>query len=163
MKNLDKNLLGNIIILVSLILVIICFFMIITSSVTGVLNTTQAEWNGYKYFIESDSQVEENSSDVLKITSPYSTHNIELRKTKDQTAFNEHFNSEDGMWSKSEYNSTHTYLSDDSNPFAVIVPNDALEMKDGHYVLKENTEFIEVYGEDPMYMMSFTASHEEVK
>ncbi len=137
--------------------------MIITSSVTNGLSPTQVEWNGYKYMIESESQVVENTSDVLKITSPHPTHNIELRKTKDQSTFNKHFDTDSGMWSESEYNSTHLYIADDANPYAVIVANDAVEMKDGKYVLKENTEFIEVLGEDPMYMVSFTASHEKVR
>ena len=164
LKNLDNNLIGNIVIFISLILVIICFFMVITSNVTTSVDASQVEWNGYQYFLESDANVEMNTEDTLKITSPYSTHNIELKKTKDQTTFNKHFGSQSaGMWAENDYDDTHKYLSDESDSYAVIVPNDAIEMKDGKYVIKENTEFIEIIGEDPSFMMSFTSSATKVK
>jgi hypothetical protein len=136
--------------------------MILTSTVTTFTGANQVEWNGYSYFLESDSQVEVNTADTLKITSSYGVHNIELKKTKDQTNFKKELGADQDMFSESEYNSTHRYISNDMDNYGVIVPNDAIKMENGHYVMKDNTEFIEVTGENSMYMISFTTSHQKV-
>lgn len=165
LKNLDANLIGNIVILLSIVLVIMCVFMIITSTATNLTTDSRVEWNGYRYFLEADSNVEVNTDDTLKITSPYSTHNIELKKTRDQSNFKNHFGGGNTIFAEWDYNSTHKCISDESDPnkvYAVIVPSDAIEMKTGHYTLKENTEFIEVNAEDSSYMPSFISSREEV-
>ena len=136
--------------------------MIITSSVTTSTGSTDVVWNGNRYFLEADSNVEVNTDDTLKITSPYSTHNIELKKTRDQTTFNQYLGKDLDTTAEMDYNDTHKYISDDADGYAIIVPKDAVEMNAGHYVIRNNTEFIEVIGDDPMYMITFTSSYEEV-
>ena len=165
LKNIDKNMIENIIVIVSAMLVIICFFLIITTSVTTTPNANQVEWDGYMYYIEADETVEINDENTLKITSPYDTHNIELKKTTDQSLFKKYLGSDNiSMFSEYPYNDTHMYVSVESGtPYAVIVPNDAIKMDGTHYVIKEGTTFIEVIGKDSMYMSSFTSGHQKVK
>ena len=109
-------------------------------------------------------QVEVNNGDTLKITSPYAKHNIELKLTKDQTNFKKNLGSDLEVFTDNEINGTHKYV-EAFNGYAAIVPGDALELKitnDGqsYYILKENTEFIEGFGEDSSFLSSFIASRQ---
>ena len=163
--NLDKNLIGNVVIIVSVLLVLACFFMVLTTDVVNQTAPSEVEWNGFRYLhFEPDNTVEINNEDTLKVTSQYPSHCIELKKTKDQTNFKEHFGKDGSNAGVSDYNDTHKLMDSMSgDPYAAIVPNDAYEFKGGHYELKENTEFIEVIGGGSDYRMSFLYSVEEVK
>lgn len=161
-KDFDKNLIGNIVILISLVLVIICIFLILTSAVNNVNNPV--EWNGYEYLLEPDMQVEVNKEDTLKITSPYAKHNIELKLTKDQTNFKKYLGSDLQTFADYEINGNYKFV-EAFNGYGAIVPSDALELKqtnDGqsYYVLKENTEFVEAFGEDSTFLSSFITSRQ---
>lgn len=156
-KNLDKNLVGNIVIIVSLILVFICIAMIITSSVSDTRVDT-VEWNGLKYFVHDDSEAKV-TDDSLIVTSSFSAHNLKLIKTSDLTNYNKNIRDDWQNVGVSTFNETHDFYLNSKLNYGAIVPHEAREKLNGDpYKLKGNPEIIEVTGENSEYMMSFVSS-----
>ena len=155
-KNLNKNLVGNIIIIISLIVVLSTVVLLIMSSFSNSSETV--EWNGMKCFVQPDAEYSiEGDSFIMK--SPFKTHNLELRKTKDLTNYKDNIQTSSNGVAKSSYNSTHSFIISYKNNYGAIVPTDAIDRQKGDpYNLKDNTEIIEVTGENSDYMQSFIAS-----
>ena len=77
---LNKNLLGNVVIIVSILLVLLCLAMLMLS---GPLSITEVKWDadGYTYMItpDMDYTMDENS---FNITSPYDSNNFQMKKNQ---------------------------------------------------------------------------------
>lgn len=160
LKNLDKNLIGNIVIIISIILVFLCIGLVWMSNVTEVFESvdSQVEWNGAKYMVPGDAEATV-SDDSLIIESPYETHNVQLKKTKDLSNYKKNIEGDYGS-GYSDFNSTHIMISNDKLKYAAIVPKDTVDFEsvDNLYQIKGNPEIIEVTGGDSMYMISFVSS-----
>ena len=157
LKNLDKNLIGNAIILISIVLVVICIGMILTASS---MNSTpnDVEWNGFNYYIPQDSQATV-TDDSLIVTSSYSGHNVELKKTTDLANYKSNIQKDFANVEKIVYNDTHDFYLNRGMNYGALVPNDAVDGPNADpYKIKENTEIIEITGGNPDYMDSFIAS-----
>ena len=144
--NFDKNLIGNIVILLSLILLIVCIAMQANLMMDTFLHSGEfVEWNGNKYSPPPDVKAEV-TQDTLKFDSPYDSHDLELKKTKDQTNFNKYIAGDDVTASiQTPYNTTHTLILNEGKKFGAIVANDEFEnTDDGTIKLKGNPEIIEL-------------------
>ena len=156
LKDLNSSLVGKIVIIVSIILVILCVYMISTpSETTGVgqdtYHTENVEWNGMHFAVLADSEYS-MTDDSLIVTSKYDKHNIELTKTKDQSTFNDKMGD---ITSFAYYprDSEHMVFESLNEPYAVIIDND--DFNNRTLKIEEGTEFIEVIAHDKAYLTSF--------
>ena len=154
--NLDKNLIGNIVILVSLILLLVCVAMEVNMMTESAMNMGgTVEWNGIRFSPPSDVKAEV-TADTLTFDSPYDSHDMELKKTTDQTNFNKYIGGENiynGCWN-TPYNDTHTMFVNDAQKFAIIIANDDFDDSGGSVVLKGNPNLIEVTFNNVEFMLS---------
>lgn len=153
--NLDKNLIGNIVILASLILLLVCIAMEVNLMVDSTINAGQpVEWNGVLFSPSPDVEVEV-TADTLRFDSPYDSHDVELKKTKDQSNFNQYIGGDNifDCW-QTPYNETHTLIVNDGKNFAVIIANDDFDDADGPVVLKGNPDLVEVTFSDSQFLIS---------
>ena len=160
LKNLDKNLIGNIVIILSVILVFLCIGLIMISSITEAFSSAESTvtWDGHDFMIPGDSEATV-TEDSLIVTSPYATHNVEIKKTKDLSNYKKNI---EGQYDCGYFdvNSTHVMISNDKLNYAAIVPKDSVDFKsvDNLYQIKGNPQIIEMTGGDSSYMMSFAST-----
>ena len=154
-NNLDKNMLGNIIIIVSILLVFLCFFLIMFS--------TQSEFvtwkgDGYTYMISSDMDYS-ISDDSFNVTSPYADNNFEFKKTTNQSNFNKYLKKsfEDNCYYTNR-NGTHTLIVNEDDKFAVIIPSQSFKATTDGYELNGTTEIIEIHANNMNNLLSFINS-----
>lgn len=161
LKNLNKDLLGNIVIIVSFILVIICIGMIISMEPINQQNTSFAEWDGMNYIISPDSEYSV-SYDSLIVTSSFEGHNIELKKTKDLSVYDTNIRNPIEDVEVSSFNSTHDLYVNRKLSYGAIIPKEAVDGSNNDpYKLMDNTEIIEVICSNPDYINSFLGSATE--
>ena len=158
LKDLNSSLVGKIVIIVSIILVILCVYMISTpSETTGVgqdtYNSEEVEWNGMHFMVMADSEYS-MTDDSLIVTSKYNKHNIELTKTKDQSTFNDKMGD---ITSFAYYprDADHMVLESLNEPYAVIVDNE--DFNNRTLKIEDGAEFIQVIAKDKAYLTSFIA------
>jgi flagellar basal body-associated protein FliL len=152
---LNKNLLGNIVIIISILLVILCLAMIMISGPMGI---KEVEWegDGYNYMLSSDMEysMDENT---FNITSPYDANNYEMKKTDDLSNFNEHLKVSSNSYS-TERNLTHTLIVNEKDNYAAIVPTDSFKPTKTGFKLTGNPEIIEIKTKNVEGLMSFILS-----
>ncbi|MBQ2652716.1 MAG: hypothetical protein IJF83_04105 [Methanobrevibacter sp.] len=158
MQKKNKTELANkSIIIISLILVFLCIALVMMVYPAN-SNLERVEWNGMTCFIEQDSAYTFDNT-TFTLTSPFPSHNLQLKKTRDSTNYDDNIRDDFNGVTKVDYNATHCFLLNAKNKYGAIVPNDAIIKSAGDpYKLEDNTEIIEVTGENPRYMDSFIAS-----
>lgn len=120
---------------------------------TPTLPSTAVKWNGVSYRVPGDCQYCA-TEDSLIVTSPYHSHNIELKKTKDLTNFNKNLQKQ--YVTAMPINSTHKMLSNSgSNYGAIVASGDLSPLGDNPYNLKKNSEIVEVHWQNSNFMNSF--------
>ena len=114
---LNKNLVGNIVIMVSILLVLACFALIMIS---GPFNMESVKWegDGYTYILSSDMKYEKDEN-TFNITSSYGPNNYKLKKTTDQTNFRKYFKNTILDCYSTPRNLTHTIIVNPDENFAV--------------------------------------------
>lgn len=154
-KNLDKNLLINALIIISILVVFIAVSMSFISYESS-SHKEKVTWEGHKFFIQDDSEYEVTNT-TLKVTSNHKTHNIELEKTTlDSSDYEKNIANDHSLVAKMNYNSTHSFIANTALSYGVIVPKDALG---GSFAdIKGNPEIIEIHAENYDYMNSFILS-----
>lgn len=150
---LNKNLVGNIVIMVSILLVLSCFALIMISGPMGI-ETVKWEGDGYTYILTSDMkyQMDENT---FNVTSPYEPNNYMMKKTNDQTNFRKYFKNSLTDAYSTPRNLTHTILVNGQENFAVIVPTESFKTTDRGYELNGTPEIIEIQMKDSSGIASF--------
>ena len=154
---LNKNLLGNVVIIVSILLVLLCLAMLMVS---GPLSITEVKWDGdgYTYMITPDMEytMDENS---FNITSPYDSNNFQMKKTNDLSNYNKHLGYTDlNNVYHTPRNLSHTYIVNTADNYVAIVPTDSFKMVENGYKLKGNPEIIEIETKSADGIITFLSS-----
>lgn len=153
----NTKLANKVIIIISLILVILCIALVMMVYPAN-SHLEKVEWNGMRCFIEQDSSYSIDN-DTFTLTSPFPSHNLQLKKTRDLTNYDDYLRNDYNGVTKVDYNSTHCFLFKAENKYGAIVPIDAIRKSSGDpYKLEDNTEIIEVTGSNPGYIQSFIGS-----
>ena len=120
---------------------------------TPTLPSTKVNWNGVTYMVPADCEYCA-TEDSLIVTSPYHSHNIELKKTKDFTNFNKNLQKQTVV--TMHLNNTHNlYMNPTSNYGAIVLRDDVSPVGDNPYNLKKNSEIVDVHWQNTNFMNSF--------
>lgn len=153
---LNKNLVGNIVIFVSILLVLACFALIMIS---GPLSMESVKWegDGYTYILTSDMKYEKDNTS-FNITSPVEANNIKLIKTTNQSNFRKYFKNSALDCYYTPRNLTHTIIVNEEENFAAIVPTNSFKSTDRGFELNGTPEIIEIHTKDIKGIVSFISS-----
>ena len=153
---LDKNLVGNIVIMVSILLVLACFALIMISGPFS-MDSVKWEGDGYTYVLSSDMKYEKDEN-TFNITSSYEPNNYKLKKTTDQTNFRKFFKNSGLDSYYTPRNLTHTIIVNQEENFAVIVPTESFKTTDRGFELNGTPEIIEIQAKDISEIYNFIGS-----
>ena len=152
----NKNLIGNIVIIISIILVASCIYMLFSEQHEQMYNTEHMNWNGFRFTLSQGLVCEESNNDSFKLVGKYSDkQNIQCNKTSDLTRYNKYILN--GNMSKMEYNTTHKLLmvDTDGGAYAAIVPADSIN---GIKELTGTPTIYEFTCKDKQFLISFLMS-----
>ena len=157
LKNINKNLLGSIVIIVSLLLVFSCVAMLIFSQPDSYGG--QVKWNGLTFVLPPDSTYASNNQSFI-VNSSINSYNIIVDKTTNLNDYNSYIASDVTGTTESSYNSTHRLLMNKESCYAAIVEDELIKdnPSSNPYVLNDNVEIVEFRGKDAKYMASFISS-----
>lgn len=161
LKN-NKNLIGNIVIIISIILVVICVFMCFTTQQTNSHSTTQ-NWNDMHFILIQGLVCDENTDDMIKFSGGYGRHDIEINKTTDPSRYNQYIGDtntsehiQNGFF-RTSFNDTHSleFIEIDNKWHAFLIPknDNATSTK-----LKDGTTIYEFSCPEREFLISFTHS-----
>ena len=164
-----RNMIGNVVIVLSIIVVIICIMNVASIEHDATYNTQSVDWNGLHFILIEGLVVESQTNDTITFKSNYEKHNIQVRMTDDYTEYNERV----GHLDKSErlnggvvripFNSSHYLIKrqDSQGVYEVLVPYESLPKLNGSdnpYEIQGNPTIIEFKGQDPEFIQSFIKS-----
>lgn len=154
----NKNLIGNIVIIISIILVASCIYMLFSEEHEQMYNTEHMNWNGFRFTLSQGLVCEESNNDSFKLVGKYSDkQNIQCNKTTDLTRYNKFIRNGKNAASI-EINNTHKLIkaTTDDGAYAAIIPIDAIN---GTYKNLTGTPTIyEFTCKDEHFLLSFLMS-----
>ena len=166
----NKNLIGNIVIIISIIIVILTAYMIYSSQMEEMYSTDDVIWNGMDIILFEGLTVDEQTDDVLKLSGRYGINKVEIKKTTDLTRYNKLIGDTDGLdHIEYEFNDTHTVMATSDNTYCAVVPNDALESSSDsvfdtdNLKLKGNPVIYEFTCDNGEFLVSFMGSITQAK
>lgn len=165
---MEKNSIGRIIFVISLILVIVCFVMVASTTLSNSMGSNDVEWNNMTFLMESSMTYEE-SEDSINFTGQFDSENVEIRFTNDTSNYNNSVVADDMSIYSTPFNRTHIKIVVPSKNCIFIVPNEIINDKaladsaildegENLYALKGNGRIIEMTGSDIDFMESFILS-----
>ncbi|WP_405308419.1 hypothetical protein [Methanobrevibacter sp.] len=161
LKN-NKNLIGNIVIIVSIILVAICIFMCFTTHQNNT-NSDSLNWNDMHFILIQGIVCDEKTDDMIKFSGGYGRHDIEVNKTNDPNRYNQYIGDtntsehiKNGFF-RTNFNDTNSmeYIEIDGKWHAFVIPkndNGTSEKLKGHPTIYEFS------CPDKDFLISFTHS-----
>ena len=153
-----KNLIGNIVIIISIIVVIVSAYMVTSLQHDKMYNTDNLDWNGMHIILIEGMTVAEQTDDYLKLTGGYGRHDVEIKKTNDLSRFNDLVGNSKKRTSYA-FNDTHKVISVDTGEYtySAIVPKDAIDNSTKSKLIGNPTIY-EVTCPDGSFLISFIGS-----
>lgn len=159
----NKNLIGNIVIAVSIILVIICIFMCYTTQEAN-SHSDSLNWNDMHFILIQGLTSDEKTNDTIKFSGGYGRHNIEVHKTNDLTRYNQYIGDTNTSshiksgFMRMSFNDTHNMecINDGGTWYAFVIPKNP--DNNTYAKLEGNPTIYEFSCPDKDFLISFTHS-----
>ena len=156
-----KNLIGNIVIIISIIVVIVSAYMVTSLQHDKMYNTDNLDWNGMHIILIEGMTVVEQTDDYLKLTGGYGRHDVEIKKTNDLSRYNDLIGNSKSN-AKVDFNDTHKliYATGNGSHSAncmFIVPKDAIDNSSVKKI-NGNPTIYEITCPDKDFLLSFVMS-----